>query len=176
MVDCLRCGQDGTKEHRITGLDVSPRVKEGDTYTIIVYHAIKAWWGSRYCRICLYDGNTKISQSGSIKIGAGQEVATKFTGTMPDHSLNLRASLQAEILGFVENCQDAVDIYIKLATLSESTIPIIPTNDFGSDSSTLPSDDDDGDDDDVSIFEWIMDNVVLILGLILIIIIVIKFT
>lgn len=164
MVDCLSCSKDGTKEHRITSLDVNPQVKEGDRYTILVSHVIKAWFGTRYCRICLYDGNTNIADSGSIRIGANQTQITKFTGVMPSHDLYLKASLQAEAFGFVEDCQDAVDILVRLAPPGAVTIPIIPDE---------PSDDDDEDDETLS--EWIMENIVLIMVLLLIIILVIKF-
>lgn len=162
MVDCLSCSKDGTKEHRITALDVNPQVQEGDRYTILISHTIKAWFGTRYCRICLYDGNENVADSGSIRIAANTTEVTKFTGIMPNHDLYLKASLQAEAFGFVENCQDAVDILIQLAPPGESTIPIIPDE---------PND----DDDDETIMDWIMENIVLILMLVLVIVLVIKF-
>lgn len=163
MVDCLSCSKDGTKEHRITGLDVNPQVKEGDQYTILVSHVIKAWFGTRYCRICLYDGNTNVADSGSIRIGANQTQITKFTGIMPNHDLYLKASLQAEAFGFVEDCQDAVNILVRLAPPGADTIPIVP----------VEPGEDDGDEETLS--EWIMENIVLIMVLLLIIILVIKF-
>ena len=164
MVDCLSCSKDGTKEHRITALDVNPQVKQGDQYTILISHTIKAWFGTRYCRICLYDGTNNISNSGSIRIAANTTQITKFTGVMPDHDVYLKASLQAEAFGFVEDCQDAVDILIRLAPPGAPTIPIIPDE----------PDEDDDDDDDETIQDWIMDNIVLILMLVLVIILVIK--
>lgn len=164
MVDCLSCSKDGTKEHRITALDVNPQVKKGDRYTIIVSHTIKAWFGTRYCRICLYDGNENVADSGSVRIAAKTTQTTKFTGIMPGHDLYLKASLQAEAFGFVEDCQDAVDILIRLAPPGAPTIPIIPDEP-----------DEDDPEDEETIQDWIMDNIVLILMLVLVIILVIKF-
>ena len=164
MVDCLSCSKDGTKEHRITALDVNPQVKQGDQYTILISHTIKAWFGTRYCRICLYDGNNNVANSGSIRIAAKTTEITKFTGVMPDHDVYLKASLQAEAFGFVEDCQDSVDILIRLAPPGAPTIPIIPEEP-----------DENGPEDDETIQDWIMDNIVLILMLVLVIILVIKF-
>ena len=164
MVDCLSCSKDGTKEHRITALDVNPQVKEGDQYTILVSHTIKAWFGTRYCRICLYDGNENIADSGSVRIAAKTTEITKFTGIMPGHDLYLKASLQAEAFGFVEDCQDAVDILIRLAPPGTPTIPIIPEEP-----------EEEQPEDDETIQDWIMDNIVLVLMLVLVIILVIKF-
>jgi len=164
MVDCLSCSKDGTKEHRIIAIDVNPQVAEGGQYTILISHVIKAWFGTRYCRICLYEGNRNIADSGSIRIGANQTQITKFTGMMPNHDLYFKASLQAEAFGFVEDCQDAVDILVKRAPYGEPTIPIIPDEP-----------DEDDDDDDETIQDWIMDNIVLILVLVLVIILIIKF-
>lgn len=164
MVDCLSCPKDGTKEHRITSIDVNPQVKEGDRYTILISHVIKAWFGTRYCRICLYDGNTNVANSGSIRIAAKTKEVTKFTGIMPNHDLYLKASLQAEAFGFVEDCQDAADILIRLAPPGSPTIPIVPEE---------PDENNDEDDEDV--IDWLIENTVIILLLVLVIILVIKF-
>ena len=162
MVDVLNCGADGGKLHRIDDVKVNPQVAVGDQYTILVTHSTDAWINKAYCRLSLWDGGQNLAQSGSIVVNPRESVITKFIGTMPNHSMYLKVSLQAEILGFVEECQDGQELFIKLAPTNEGTTPI-----------DVEEPEPPGEDE--TIMDWIMDNIVLILMLILIIILVIKF-
>lgn len=162
MVDVLYCGKDGGKLHRIDSVKVNPQIAEGGRYDIIVTHSTDALIGSAYCRLSLWNGSALIGESGSIVVRPRESVITKFTGIMPGHDMYLNISLQAELYGFIEECQDGREVYVKLAPPGESTEPI-----------DVETDDDD--DDDESISDWLMDNIVLVLMLVLVIILVIKF-
>lgn len=162
MVDVLNCGADGGKLHRIDDIKVNSQVAEGDQYTIIVTHSTDAWINKAYCRLSLWDGGQLLAQSGSIVVNPRESVITKFTGAMPNHNLYLKVSLQAEILGFVEECQDGQELFIKLAPINEDTTPI-------------DVEEPEGPGEDETVMDWLMDNLVFILILVLVIILVIKF-
>ena len=162
MVDVLNCGKDGGKLHRIDDVKVNPKVAEGDQFTILVTHSTDAWINKAYCRLSLWDGGHNLAQSGSVVVNPRESVITKFTGTMPNHSLYLKVSLQAEILGFVEECQDGQELFIKIAPTNEDTTPI-------------DVEEPEEPEDDETISDWLMDNIVFILLLVLVIILVIKF-
>lgn len=162
MVDVLNCGADGGKLHRIDSVKVNPQVVTGERYDIIVTHSTDAWINSAYCRLSLWNGGDLLAESGSVLVRARESVITKFTGLMPGNDLYLNVSIQAEILGFVEECQDGQEVYIKLAPPGEDTQPI-------------DIDDPDDASEDETLQEWIMDNLVSVLLLVLVIILVIKF-
>lgn len=162
MVDVLYCGKDGGKLHRIDSVKVNPQTAEGGRYDILVTHSTDAWIGSDYCRLSLWNGSELMAESGSIIVRPRESVITKFTGIMPNRDLYLNISLQAEIFGYIEECQDGREVYLKLAPRGEPTTPI-------------DVEEDEYDEYEETLSEWIMENIVLIMVLLLIIILVIKF-
>lgn len=172
MVKCLRCAPEGTSVQKITGFNVNPQVRSGDTYELIIYHTKRRIIGSTYSRISIWDGAKLIMESGSIRCHYHQETITKFKGIMPNHNLILRASLQIEGLGFLEECEDGVDIFIKLAPSGSMTMPTKPDDKYIPESSVNDNDDDNGDD---SISDWIMDNLIIVLVLLILMILLLKF-
>lgn len=111
MVHNLHCSGDGREYHKIDKLEFTPQVKPGEHYTIITYTSRK-WYAGVYQRISLFEGSNLISDSGSIDLDRDEIIKTIFTGVMPDRDLYLNVSLQSEVFGIRESCEDSRDFII----------------------------------------------------------------
>lgn len=162
---CLNCPPNTSylKGILIDHVAYDQQVKPGDTYHVYVDVIQKSLLLGDYGRVCLYDGDAVIARSKSFYLKKDEKFQISFSGVMPDHDLYLNASLVDEqIYGFT-NCADGHAIHIKKGTV---TVPIDP----------IPDDpDDDNDDDDETLQDWLMDNIVLVLILLLAIIVMLKF-
>ena len=153
---CKRCTPDpDNKAYKITDLKYNPQVTYNDFADITVTIKRVGWLSDKYCRVCLYEGNTQFMDSGSLTLTRGETFDVQFQFHMPNRNLNLRASLIEESLGFVETCRDAKDFSVLLAPAGEPTIPPTPPT-------PPPGDDDDNPLD--SLQEWIEQNPYLVFG------------
>jgi len=164
---CLNCPPNSNylKGILIDRVVYDQQVKPGDTYHIYVDVIQKSLLLGDYGRVCIYDGDDVIAKSKSFYLKINEKIQVSFSGIMPDRDLYLNASLVDEqIYGFT-NCADGRTIHIKQGTV---TLPIDPIPDE-------PGVDDDDGDDDESILDWLMDNIVLVLSLLIVIILLMKF-
>lgn len=138
MVDCLQCAE-GNEFHNIDNLEYNTHVKAGDNYIIIVYTSRKWYSTSGYQRLCLWDENTLLANSGSIHLGTDEVKKTIFTGVMPNRDLILNVSLQNEALGILEGCEDGRDFIIRVSdTTTEIPSPYIQPSPDDPSSTTEP--------------------------------------
>lgn len=127
MVDCLQCSEDDSF-HNIDDLEYNENVRAGDKYTIVVYTSRKWYSTSGYQRLCLWEGGNEIANSGSIHLGRDEVKKTIFTGIMPNHDMIMNISLQNEVLGMIEGCEDGRDFIIRLSDItSQIPSPYIPS-------------------------------------------------
>lgn len=178
MVECLSCGADGNGRLRFINIVKNRALQTGDKYKITVTYRSKAWIGSLYGRVCLFESGDRIGSTNSVKISAGQEYTSTFTGSMIDRDMVFKVSLQEEGLGFIELCMDAIDFTIVLSSVSEP-----PTDPSVTPPGEDAQDNDDNDGDDLSLIDYINDyfdevigentTVLLVLGMAVILVIVI---
>lgn len=162
---CLNCPPTTAffKDLYIDYVRYDEQVKPGDTYHIYVEVRTSMVLLGDYGRVCLYSGSDKIASSKSFYLKKGEKFQQSFTGIMPNADLYLNVSLVDEQIYGFSDCADGQAVHIRKGTYTIKVDPISPD----------PADDDSGDEEEI--MDWIMDNLVWILVLVLFIIIILKF-
>lgn len=130
----------------------------GDMWKIYVDVYNNSWVKGDKGKICVYDGENVIAETGTFYLGPDKIVRETLSGIMPDRNLYLNVSLVKE-WGPFTRCEDGRSIVI-MEGPTDLAHPADPPYD---------------PDEDKDLGAWIMDNLVLILVLTLIIIILLKF-
>ena len=120
---CLRCSakQGNSLEIIRSSVKANSQVKAGENYEISL-DVKNVYWSPISTvsgRVCLYEGNNVLAQSGSFKVSGRGTQSITFTGRMPNNDLNLKISVVEEQIAILQFCQDAVDIFIPLGTVTE---------------------------------------------------------
>ena len=158
---CKKCAPSTAwlEDIRIKSVKNDPLVLPGDAYNIYVIVEQVGIFAADYGRLCLYEGATKLAQSGSFKLKKNEVYQHQFTGIMPNRDLYLNVSLVDEQIYGVTDCADGKAVQIKKG---DSTIIVDPVPDTKDNDASDP-------------LQWIMDNIILVMILLLVIIIIIKF-
>ena len=122
-MSCLNCGSKVGENLRLQNVKANPKVRAGENYEISFEVKNIHWLIFIYGRACLYEGNSVIANSGSFKISKGDTLEVKFTGRMPNNPLDLKVSIVAEAAGYIEKCEDSIELYIDIAAPGEDTEP-----------------------------------------------------
>ena len=156
---CESCTDVQFKDLEFSSVQHDEQVKTGDTWHIFVTVRNNSFLIGDTGRVCIFDGNNVIATSGKFTLKPDETRSLKFTGVMPDEDLYLNVSLnEIEAFGLQTHCSDGSNILIKNGDVS---IPIDPTD-------TPPQ-------DEQTPQEWLQENIVLVLILILAIIVILKF-
>jgi len=131
-------------------------VKEGDTWRIFAKIRSDTWVTERTGKLCIYEENNIVASSSDFTLKARESINIVLSGKMPNRDLYLNASLISEDLFNLVDCEDGQTVFIPLSDVTDHYDP-------------------DEKPEDKNIEEWIRDNLVLILMLILAIIIIAKF-
>lgn len=157
---CKSCEHDPNtgfgNDLEISAIHMDKSVPVGGLWNIYVDIYNNSWISGDNGKICIYEGDTVITQTETFELGPDKTIRKHLSGIMPDHDLYLNVSVVKEWSAFTR-CEDGFAGFIKMGPFD----PAHPGD-------TPPQDEE-------SVINWIKDNLVLVLVLILIIIIMLKF-
>lgn len=163
---CKNCPPGYGKGLRLYDVQWDPKVKPGDTYNIYIDVENKSLLVGDWGRVCVWEQMNLIAKSGSFYSVKDELYTVHVSGIMPDHDLYLNVSLVDEQIYKLTTCVDGKTILIKASTITEHVDPTPPVP---------PPPEESTDEGGEDMIQWIMDNMVWILVLILFIIIILKF-
>jgi len=163
---CKNCPPGTGRGLRIYDVKWDLKVRPGDMYHIYVNVENRSMLVGDWGRVCLWEQMELVTQSGSFYSVKDELYTIHFTGIMPDRDLYLNVSLVDEQIYKLTTCVDGKTILIRKSDITEHVDPTPPVP---------PKPEGEGEGEGEDILQWMMDNLIWILLLILIIIIMLKF-